>query len=87
MNAPVQPLPTLETMVALCSEARAELRQELRRDPDFRDDRHGPWKEVLDSETGQRVACAGGEDQPVYQAPEFLAAVAAEQEAPEAPRP
>lgn len=37
MDTPVQPLPHLDTMVALCSEARDALRREIRSNPDLAD--------------------------------------------------
>lgn len=39
MNTPAQPLPSIDTMVALCSEAREGVRRQIKRDPDFRHER------------------------------------------------
>lgn len=39
MTAHVQPLPALETMIEICSEARDRVREAIRRNPDYRDAR------------------------------------------------
>lgn len=39
MNVRVQPLPSLDTMVAICREAKASLLDEINRDPELRGDR------------------------------------------------
>lgn len=39
MSAAIQPLPTLDTMIAVCREARDQVVDDINRNPDFRDDR------------------------------------------------
>ena len=58
MNSPAQPLPPLDTMVAICSETRSSLQREIRRCADLRDLRwlqdRAPCLYALDAD-GERL--------------------------------